>query len=114
MNTLVKGQVIMAELNSTEANVQRGMSPVIVIQNNIGNKFSPTLIIAPLTSRIKREMVTHAKLYTTIENGLTVASTALLEQIQTISKDSVKRVLGVLNEMEMKLINKAIVASLAL
>ena len=87
---------------------------MIVIQNNIGNKFSPTLIVAPLTSRIKRDMVTHAKLYPTIENGLTVASTALLEQIQTISKDSVKRVLGVLNEMEMKLINKAIIASLQL
>ena len=114
MNTLVKGQVIMAELNSTEANVQRGLRPCVVVQNSIGNKFSPTLIIAPLTSRIKRDMVTHAKLYPTIENGLTVASTALLEQIQTISKDSVKRVLGVLNEMEMKLINKAIIASLAL
>ena len=114
MNTLVKGQVVMVELTSTEANVQRGLRPVIVIQNNIGNKFSPTLIVAPLTSRIKRDMVTHAKLYPTIENGLSVASTALLEQIQTISKDSVKRVLGVLNDVEMKLINKAIVASLAL
>ena len=114
MNTLVKGQVVMVELTSTEANVQRGLRPVIVIQNNIGNKFSPTLIVAPLTSRIKRDMVTHAKLYPTIENGLSVASTALLEQIQTISKDSVKRVLGVLNDVEMKLINKAIIASLAL
>lgn len=114
MNTLVKGQVIMVELTSTEANVQRGLRPVIVIQNNIGNKFSPTLIVAPLTSRIKRDMVTHAKLYPTIENGLSVASVALLEQIQTISKDSVKRVLGVLNDVEMKLINKAIIASLAL
>ena len=114
MNTLVKGQVIMAELNSTEANVQRGLRPCVVVQNNIGNKFSPTLIIAPLTSRMKRDMVTHAKLYPTSENGLTVASTALLEQIQTISKDSVKRVLGVLNDVEMKLINKAIIASLAL
>ena len=114
MNTLVKGQVVMVELTSTEANVQRGLRPVIVIQNNIGNKFSPTLIVAPLTSRIKKDMVTHAKLYPTIENGLSVASTALLEQIQTISKDSVKRVLGVLNDVEMKLINKAIVASLAL
>ena len=114
MNTLVKGQVVMVELTSTEANVQRGLRPCVIVQNNIGNKFSPTLIIAPLTSRIKRDMVTHAKLYPTIENGLTVASTCLLEQIQTISKDSVKRVLGVLNEMEMKLINKAIIASLAL
>ena len=114
MNTLVKGQVVMVELTSTEANVQRGLRPVVVIQNNIGNKFSPTLIVAPLTSRIKRDMVTHAKLYPTIENGLSVASTALLEQIQTISKDSVKRVLGVLNDVEMKLINKAIIASLAL
>ena len=114
MNTVIRGTIIMAELNSTEANVQRGLRPCVVVQNNIGNKFSPTLIIAPLTSRIKRDMVTHAKLYPTIENGLSVASTALLEQIQTISKDSVKRVLGVLNEMEMKLINKAIIASLAL
>ena len=114
MNTLVKGQVVMVELTSTEANVQRGLRPVVVIQNNIGNKFSPTLIVAPLTSRIKRDMVTHAKLYPTIENGLSVVSTALLEQIQTISKDSVKRVLGVLNDVEMKLINKAIIASLAL
>ena len=114
MNTLVKGQVVMVELTSTEANVQRGLRPCVVVQSNIGNKFSPTLIVAPLTSRIKRDMVTHAKLYPTIENGLSVASTALLEQIQTISKDSVKRVLGVLNDVEMKLINKAIVASLAL
>ena len=76
MNTLVKGQVIMAELNSTEANVQRGMRPVIVIQNNIGNKFSPTLIVAPLTSRIKRDMVTHAKLYPTIEIGILLPSRA--------------------------------------
>ena len=114
MNTLVKGQVVMVELTSTEANVQRGLRPCVIVQNNIGNKFSPTLIVAPLTSRIKRDMVTHAKLYPTIENGLSVASTALLEQIQTISKDSVKRVLGVLNDVEMKLINKAIVASLAL
>ena len=114
MNTLVKGQVIMAELTSTEANVQRGLRPCVVVQNNIGNKFSPTLIIAPLTSRIKRDMVTHAKLYPTIENGLSVATTAILEQIQTFSKDCVKRVLGVLNDVEMKLINKAIVASLAL
>ena len=114
MNTLVKGQVVMVELTSTEANVQRGLRPCVVVQNNIGNKFSPTLIVAPLTSRIKQDMVTHAKLYPTIENGLSVASTALLEQIQTISKDSVKRVLGVLNDVEMKLINKAIVASLAL
>ena len=114
MNTLVKGQVVMVELTSTEANVQRGLRPCVVVQNNIGNKFSPTLIVASLTSRIKRDMVTHAKLYPTIENGLSVASTALLEQIQTISKDSVKRVLGVLNDVEMKLINKAIVASLAL
>ena len=114
MNALVKGQVVMVELTSTEANVQRGLRPCVVVQNNIGNKFSPTLIVAPLTSRIKRDMVTHAKLYPTIENGLTVASTALLEQIQTISKDSVKRVLGVLNDVEMKLIDKAIIASLAL
>ena len=114
MNTLVKGQVVMVELTSTEANVQRGLRPCVVVQNNIGNKFSPTLIIAPLTSRIKRDMVTHAKLDPTIESGLTVASTALLGQIQTISKDSVKRVLGVLNDVEMKLINKAIIASLAL
>ena len=114
MNTLVKGQVVMVELTSTEANVQRGLRPCVIVQNNIGNKFSPTLIVAPLTSRIKRDMVTHAKLYPTIENGLSVASTALLEQIQTISKDSVKRVLGVLNDVEMKLINKAIIASLAL
>ena len=114
MNALVKGQVIMVELTSTEANVQRGMRPCVVVQNNIGNKFSPTLIVAPLTSRIKRDMVTHAKLYPTLENGLTVASTCLLEQIQTVSKTSVKRVLGVLNNLEMELINKAIVASLAL
>lgn len=114
MNTLVKGQVIMVELTSTEANVQRGMRPCVVVQNNIGNKFSPTLIVAPLTSRTKRDMVTHAKLYPTLENGLTVASTCLLEQIQTVSKSSVKRILGALNSLEIELINKAIMASLAL
>ena len=114
MNTLTRGNVVMVELQSGERNVQKGLRPCIVIQNNMGNKFSPTVIIAPLTSRTKKDMITHTKITPSTENGLSVPSTALLEQIQTISKDSVKRVLGVLSEMEMKLINKAIVASLAL
>ena len=62
MNTVTRGTIVKVELNSTEANIQRGMRPAIVIQNNIGNKFSPTLFVAPLSSRIKRDIVTHAKL----------------------------------------------------
>lgn len=48
MNTLTRGNVVMVELYSGERNVQKGLRPCIVIQNNMGNKFSPTVIIAPL------------------------------------------------------------------
>lgn len=114
MNTLTRGNVVMVELQSGERNVQKGLRPCIVIQNNMGNKFSPTVIIAPLTSRTKKDMITHTKITPSTENGLSVPSTALLEQIQTISKDSIKKVLGVLSAFDMERVNSAIKNSLAI
>ena len=113
MNTLTRGTIAMVELNG-EGHVQRGIRPAVVISNSKACEVSPTLIVVPLTSRTKRPLPTHVKLEPSITNGLNSISTFLGEQVITINRTAIKKVIGVLDAVETKLINKAIVASLAL
>ncbi|MDP9675256.1 mRNA interferase MazF [Paenibacillus jamilae] len=73
-------------LGSNKGSVQSGERPCVVIGNNMGNKYSPVVIVAPVTSRVKKEMPTHVKVSGT-DTGLYSDSIILLEQIMTISKD---------------------------
>lgn len=73
-------------LGSNRGSVQSGERPCVVISNNIGNKYSPVVIVAPVTSRVKKEMPTHVKVCGS-DAGLYSDSIVLLEQIMTISKD---------------------------
>lgn len=113
MNALNRGSIVMVELNG-EGHIQRGIRPAVVISNNKACEVSPTLIVVPLTSKDKRPLPTHVKLQPSLKNGLSYISTFLGEQVVTINRTAIKRVLGVLNDVEMKLINKAIIASLQL
>ena len=88
MRTIKMFEIIYANLsrNITQSE-QGGIRPVIVIQNDVGNKFSPTIIVLPITSEIKKEnLPTHYVLHKTNKNGLDVDSMVLAEQIRVIDK----------------------------
>lgn len=106
-----RGDVYLANLGNTEGSIQGGTRPVVIIQNNMGNRFSPTLIIAPVTSRMtKKNIPTHVK----IKNKLAKESIVLLEQIRTINKSELKNYITTLDENNIKDINRAICVSLGM
>lgn len=91
--------IYYADLSKNTVNSEQGgIRPVIVIQNDIGNKYSPTLIVLPITSEIKKEnMPTHCILHRSIKNGLKVDSMVLAEQIRVIDKSRVLDYIGYLD-----------------
>lgn len=113
MNTLNKGSIVLVEL-SGEGHIQRGIRPAVVVSNNKACEVSPVLTVVPLTSKTKHSLPTHVKLYPSIESGISMTSTFLAEQMTTVNRTSIKRVMGVLTSIEIKLINRAIQKSLAL
>ena len=91
--------IYYADLSKNTVNSEQGgIRPVIVIQNGIGNKYSPTLIVLPITSEIKKEnMPTHCILHRSIKNGLKVDSMVLAEQIRVIDKSRILDYIGYLD-----------------
>lgn len=122
MNTLnnnnleiTRGTIVMVDLPLGNGSVQGGTRPAVVISNNRGNKFSPVLIVVPLTSRMdKKFMPTHHTIEPSMINGLSKTSIALAEQIITVGKDMVRNVIGSLEEMDVNFINRKVMTSLAL
>lgn len=107
---ILRGEIYYAELDPVIGSEQGGRRPVIVLQNNRGNRSSDTVIVAPLTSsQIKPHLPTHVEIYT---DGLHCTSIALLEQIRTIDKRRIGGYVGVASEFDMKLIESAILYSL--
>ena len=121
MNTLnnnnleiARGTIVMVDLPTGNGSVQGGTRPAVVISNNRGNKFSPVLIVVPLTSRVKKFMPTHHTIEPSMINGLSKTSIALAEQIITIGKDMVRNIVGTLEEIDINFINRKVMTSLAL
>ena len=86
---------------NTVQSEQGGIRPVIIIQNDIGNKYSPTVIVLPITSEIKKEnMPTHCILHKTDKNGLEVDSMVLSEQIRVIDKSRLLNKIGYLDNIK--------------
>jgi len=111
---IIRGDIFYANLNSGIGSEQRGYRPVLIIQNNIGNKFSPTVIVAVITGKVhyKARLPTHYLL--NHFSALSVPSMVLLEQIITIDKRRLKRYVGRISEEEVASINKALSISLGL
>ena len=109
-----RGSIIMVDLPLGNGSVQGGTRPAVVISNDKGNKFSPVLIVVPLTSRVKKFMPTHHTIEPSMVNGLTKTSIALAEQIITIGKDAVRNIVGTLEEVDINFINRKVMTSLAL
>lgn len=109
-----RGDIFYANLNPVIGSEQGGVRPVLIIQNNIGNKYSPTTIIAAITSKIKKaKLPTHVEL-SAAEFNLEKDSVILLEQLRTIDKRRLKEKIAHLDEEIMSEIDRAIMISLGL
>ena len=109
-----RGDIFYADLRPVIGSEQGGIRPVLVIQNDIGNRYSPTVIVAAITSRMNK-----AKLPTHIEIDsrrcqIMKDSVILLEQIRTIDKQRLKDMIGHLDKERMRSVDEAIRVSLAL
>ena len=115
INTEIKrGELYYADLSPVIGSEQGGVRPVIVIQNNIGNKYSPTIIVAAITSQInKAKLPTHIEISAN-EYGLSKDSVILLEQIRTIDKKRIREKIGCLDNNMMLKVDNGIQISLGL
>lgn len=104
----------MADLSPVVGSEQGGTRPVLVVQNDIGNQYSPTTIVAAITSKIsKAKLPTHIEI-SAKENGLLKDSVILLEQLRTIDKARLKDRISQVKKPQMKKVNKALEISLGL
>jgi len=109
-----RGDVYFADLNPVVGSEQGGMRPVLVIQNDVGNKYSPTVIVAAITSQIdKAKLPTHVEV-SIEESSLDKNSVVLLEQIRTIDKQRLAQKVTHLEADSMERVNEALEISLGL
>ncbi|NLU48175.1 MAG: type II toxin-antitoxin system PemK/MazF family toxin [Syntrophomonadaceae bacterium] len=109
-----RGEIYFAQLNPVIGSEQGGMRPVLIVQNDIGNQYSPTTIILAITSQInKAKLPTHVELKAK-EYGLERDSVILAEQIRTIDKSRLKQRIAVLKQETMQRVDQALAISLGL
>lgn len=109
-----RGEIYFAQLNPVVGSEQGGVRPVLVVQNDIGNQYSPTTIILAITSQInKAKLPTHVELKADLY-GMERDSVILTEQIRTIDKTRLKQRIAVLNEETMQKVDQALLISLDL
>ena len=109
-----RGDIFYADLSPVVGSEQGGIRPVIIIQNDIGNRYSPTVIVAAITSQInKAKLPTHVEI-SSEEYRLNRDSVVLLEQIRTLDKKRLKEKIGHMTEEDMKKVNKSLLISLNL
>lgn len=109
-----RGDIFYADLSPVVGSEQGGIRPVLILQNNVGNRYSPTVIAAAITSRTdKTRLPTHIRL-TPPDCGLARDSVVLLEQIRTLDKRRLRECMGRLGDNTMDKVNKAISISFGL
>jgi len=114
ISDIKRGDIVIVNLEPVKGSEQGGIRPCLIIQNNLGNKYSPTTIIAPITSKkFSKEFSTNVNLLKE-DSNLDRDSTVLLNQIATIDRIRIVKKLGFLNEDIMRKVNLAIKVSLDL
>ena len=109
-----RGDIYYADLSPVIGSEQGGVRPVLIVQNDVGNKYSPTVIAAAITSQInKAKLPTHIEI-SAQEYGLAKDSVILLEQIRTIDKKRIREKIGHLDDELMASVNEAIGVSFGL
>ncbi len=112
MTEIKRGDIFYADLSPVVGSEQGGVRPVLVIQNDVGNKYSPTIIVSAITSQInKAKIPTHIEL-SAVEFGLPKDSVILLEQVRTIDKRRLREKIGELGVSKMNMVNNALLISL--
>ena len=113
-NLIKRGEIYFADLSPVVGSEQGGVRPVLVVQNDVGNKYSPTVIVSAITSQLsKAKLPTHVELSSSKYN-LPKDSVVLLEQIRTLDKRRLKEKISFIDEQKMKEIEKAIIISFGL
>ena len=113
MKEIKRGDLYYADLRPIIGSEQGGVRPVLIIQNDVGNHFSPTVIAAAITSRRKnRWMPTHVRLYR--QAGLSRSSCVMLEQVRTIDRVRLIRYIGSLDEGTMEAVDTALAVSMGM
>ena len=112
MKQIKRGEIYFADLSPVVGSEQTGLRPVLILQNNSGNKHSPATIVAAITSRkTKPNIPTHVKVSV---DGLPLESTVLLEQIKTIDKSRLDEYVGSLDKETMGKVDYAVITSLVI
>ncbi len=112
--TIKRGEIYLADLSPVVGSEQGGQRPVLIVQNDIGNKYSPTVIIVAITAQItKSKLPTHVEIPAK-GHGLTKDSVILAEQVRTIDKKRLIQLIGVLDSRIMKKVDRSLTISLGL
>ena len=112
--TIKRGDIYYADLSPVVGSEQGGVRPVLIVQNDVGNRYSPTVIAAAITSQHdKANLPTHIQVQGNA-SGLTRDSIVLLEQIRTIDKRRLKECVGALAQIDMDVVDKALGISVGL
>ena len=109
-----RGEVFYADLSPVVGSEQGGVRPVLVVQNDVGNKFSPTIIVAAVTSQLnKAKLPTHVPIHAD-KNGLDRDSVVLLEQLRTIDKKRLREHIGTVDDEVIGVVDDALSVSLGI
>ena len=104
-----RGDIFYADLNPTVGSEQGGVRPVLVVQNNVGNKHSPTVVVVPISSVRKKDLPVHIRIR---YSGVPRNSTVLAEQIRTIDRRRLQKYVGSLDREFMKEIDRILKISI--
>lgn len=105
---ILKGDIYYCDLGKNENSEQGGVRPVLIVQNNYGNKYSPTTIVCAITSQEKKNLPTHIKLNIEDIDKLKKNSIVLTEQIMTIDKNKLKDYVGSIDDLTMMKVENAL------
>lgn len=105
-----RGDIFYADLNPVVGSEQGGIRPVLIVQNNVGNKYSPTLVVLPISAAKKHYLPTH--IHIRGSKALPKDSVILAEQIRTIDKDRLKNYVGSVDFELMEKVEKAMKISI--
>ncbi len=113
INQIKRGDIYYADLSPVVGSEQGGIRPVLIVQNDVGNKYSPTVIAAAITSQVgKSRLPTHIEIHSS--GGLSKDSVVLLEQVRTLDKRRLKEKAGHLDDFSMGRVNNALAVSFGL
>lgn len=112
--TYLRGDMYFADLGQGIGSEQEGYRPVVIIQNDVGNKNSPTVIVAAISGRVNTKAKLPTHYYLKAENGLEIPSVILLEQLRTVDKRRLDKYIGRLDKKHLSGLDHALAISLDL